>query len=285
MSRFTHQAALPGFELGDYIAESVDFLRSNEPPEGYFVGFSGGKDSITALNLCRIAGVKHQAFYSCTRIDPPEVVRFIKAEYPEVQWLYPKVTMWSGIMNFCPPYRNRRWCCDHLKKAPAKHHPLKHRVMGIRAEESVRRASRPRIDTFSKQTTYKAIFKWPEWVVWEFIESIGLAYPSLYDEGFHRIGCIICPFILGIRPGAIRQRELSMTRWPLMWKAYENAIKRWWISSTEQGPRYKSIPGETAETYWRAYLRGFSLPEDRAFLEKFHPDQLLLMEGLEDTED
>lgn len=58
--------------------EAIDFLREHEPPEGYFVGFSGGKDSIVTLELCRMAGVKHQAFYSCTGIDAPEVVRFIR---------------------------------------------------------------------------------------------------------------------------------------------------------------------------------------------------------------
>lgn len=251
------QFALPGFELGDYIREAVDFIRCHEPPEGYFVGFSGGKDSITAEALCRMAGVKYQAFYSCTRIDPPEVTRFIRQHYPDVTWLYPKITMLSGIIKNGPPLRGMRWCCDHLKKAPSHNHPLKHRVMGIRAEESVRRASRPRIATFFGQTTYKPIFQWPEWVVWEFIEAYNLPYPSLYDEGFHRIGCVICPYIMGLRPGAIRLREMGVARWPGIWKAYEHAVKRWWTISTENGPRYKSYPGETADDYWQAYLNGF----------------------------
>lgn len=38
----SRQASLPGFDLGDYVRESLDFLRAHEPPEGYFVGFSGG---------------------------------------------------------------------------------------------------------------------------------------------------------------------------------------------------------------------------------------------------
>lgn len=91
------QFAFPGYELRDYIAEAIDFLRENEPKEGYFVGFSGGKDSIVTLELCRMAGVRHQAFYSCTRMDPPEVMRFIHENYPEVTWLYPRLTMWEGI--------------------------------------------------------------------------------------------------------------------------------------------------------------------------------------------
>ena len=58
MKNIIRQQSLPGYDTGDYIAESIDFLREHEPPEGYFVGFSGGKDSITALELCRMAGVK-----------------------------------------------------------------------------------------------------------------------------------------------------------------------------------------------------------------------------------
>ena len=145
MKNTIRQYSLPGYDTTDYITESIAFLRDNEPPEGFFVGFSGGKDSIVTLELCRMAGVKHEAFYSCTRIDPPEVVRFIRQHYPEVTWLYPKMTMWDGIKKKCPPLRTARWCCDVLKKEPARDHPLKHRIMGIRAEESVRRASRPRI--------------------------------------------------------------------------------------------------------------------------------------------
>jgi phosphoadenosine phosphosulfate reductase len=51
------------FSLDVVTAEAIGFLRAHEPSEGYFVGFSGGKDSIVTLELCRMAGVKHQAYY------------------------------------------------------------------------------------------------------------------------------------------------------------------------------------------------------------------------------
>ena len=92
------QASLPGFDLKDLVAESIAFIQQHEPPEGYFVGFSGGKDSITLLELCKMAGVKYEACYSCTRIDPPEVVRFIRQHHPDVTWLYPKDSFWNMVV-------------------------------------------------------------------------------------------------------------------------------------------------------------------------------------------
>ncbi len=142
------------FPLEDMVDESIEFLQKHEPPEGYFVGFSGGKDSIVTLELCRMSRVKHQAFYSATGIDPPEVVRFIRREYPEVIFLRPRQSFFSLVETCFPPVRTKRWCCNEMKKAPSRvsiiksltGSPLRQRLMGLRAEESAERAARPRVD-------------------------------------------------------------------------------------------------------------------------------------------
>ena len=131
------QLSFPGWRLRDYIAEAVDFLRDHEPPDGYFVGFSGGKDSIVTLQLCKVAKVKHHAFYNATGIDYPEIPKFIRKEYPEVTFIYPKESYWSLLRKNGPPMRNVRWCCNRLKEG---NNDYKTVCMGIRAEESAKRA-------------------------------------------------------------------------------------------------------------------------------------------------
>jgi phosphoadenosine phosphosulfate reductase len=117
---------------------------------------------------------------------------------------------------------SKRWCCDVLKKYPSKLIPLKHRIMGIRAEESPNRKHRGRMDKFGKVFKYHPIFEWMEWQVWEFIEKYNIPYPSLYDEGYERIGCILCPFLTP------RMMKRNMERWPQTYRTFETVVKGWW---------------------------------------------------------
>ena len=58
--------------------QAIDRLQTFEPPEGYYLAFSGGKDSQTIYHLAQEAGVKFDAHYNVTGIDPPELVYFIR---------------------------------------------------------------------------------------------------------------------------------------------------------------------------------------------------------------
>jgi len=64
---------------------SIDILREFEPERGYHLAFSGGKDSVALKRLADMAGVKYKAYYNMTTIDPPELTRFIKNEFPDVE--------------------------------------------------------------------------------------------------------------------------------------------------------------------------------------------------------
>lgn len=204
--------------------EAINFIREHEPPDGYFVGFSGGKDSIVTLDLIRRSGVKHEAFYSMTLIDPPEVVKFIKNNYPSVVRVKPKITFWQGIMKYGPPFFNRRWCCSCLKKEPTRANKLKHRIMGIRMEESWRRKKLQRAGFYKRLNVflYYPVFEWSSADIWEYIKLRELKYPALYDEGFSRLGCVVCPFVSG------KNFERNKQRWPGHYRLLEKYLNLYW---------------------------------------------------------
>ena len=221
--------------------KAIDFLREHEPEEGYFLGFSGGKDSVVMEHLAKLSGVKYQSYYSATGIDPPEVVRFIRDNYPEVIFKRPhfrmprKLPEWPGTHGFFGmipkkgfPTKHARWCCDKLKKDPTKDVPLRHRLIGLRAEESAKRAKRPQIEPYQKQTIYKPIFSWLEWEIWDHIEGYDLPYCCLYDEGFSRIGCVVCPLICGKARSDQVKVQIHKDRWPKYYVAFEKAMRKLW---------------------------------------------------------
>lgn len=211
--------------LQTMVDEAIDFIRSNEPPEGYTLADSFGKDSTVLLELARMSGVKFIHIHNRTGIDPPELTKFGMKTRPNVLVLKPRLTMWAGIRKWYPPYINARWCCREMKE----HNRTglsKNVLVGIRSEESHKRASRPRISKISRNQRihFKPIFSWTDWHVWEFIESMNLPYCHLYDEGFDRLGCVVCPMITSKN---MKKVEMHRKRWPGYYKAFEAATTYW----------------------------------------------------------
>lgn len=90
-----------------------------------------------------MAGVKFDAHYAVTSVDPPELVRFIKEKYPDVQFERQHdengkpITMWSLIASHTlPPTRKVRYCCSNLKEPGGAGRIV---VTGVRWAESVNR--------------------------------------------------------------------------------------------------------------------------------------------------
>ena len=233
---------------------AIDYIQRNEPKrQGYFLGFSGGKDSIVLMDLARKSGVKFTPYYSATGIDPPEVVRFIREHYSEVRWLRPEMSFWNGLVKKGYPTKQNRWCCDMLKELPANKISLHRRLVGIRAEESFKRASRNQTSKLDGYSHYKPLFRWNEADIWEYIESNNLKYPVLYDEGWNRVGCVVCPFITNKNQAQVNRNR---NRWPGQYKTFEHAMyrlwedRKWWTSRVKG--RYQLFPD-----FLQAWYRGF----------------------------
>lgn len=113
--------------------------------EGYlWLGFSGGKDSQAMYHIAQLAGVKFNAFFSPTSVDPPEVIRFIRKHYPEVEFTPLKKSIYSEFFKHkCLPTMKVRWCCAEFKEKGGANKVV---LVGVRNSESVKRSKRKEVE-------------------------------------------------------------------------------------------------------------------------------------------
>jgi len=266
------------FGTTDKVQKAIGRLRAFEPPEGYLLGFSGGKDSQTALHLAREAGVKFDAHYHLTTVDPPELVYFIRDHYPEVIIDRPALSMWQLIeRKMCLPTRLMRWCCASLKD----HHGVGRTVVtGVRWAESVNRRNKRamlEINSNSKRQimlgsdndearkmfevcalkgrhVLNPIIDFSTEEVWEYLNSRGIQHCPLYDEGWTRLGCIGCP--MSGEKGMMRDFD----RWPKYYGLYLHAVERMLAARKNAGLTTR-WPDARAVMDWWIHGGGYDGPE------------------------
>ncbi|MCD8313190.1 MAG: phosphoadenosine phosphosulfate reductase family protein [Bacteroidales bacterium] len=264
-----------GEEVRDKVAESVALIRRAEPlalrmdPEnGFYLAFSGGKDSQVLHRLCEEAGVRFKAHMACTSIDPPEMIRFVRRNYPDVEMIAPKASIYTLVRRQCTvPTRVMRWCCEDLKEV---HGGGTVTLTGIRAEESARRAGRGEVEEAGRGGFSGTLDQWEEqgerrlscvngrekvilnpilgWTrrdVWAFLDSRGIPHCSLYDEGYGRVGCVMCPM------AGNKARWRDSRRYPQMTKLWKRAMQ--WLIDTGHERTFRD-----PETFFRWWLSGKS---------------------------
>ena len=252
---------------------SVELLQKAEKialnydaENGYYLAFSGGKDSQALFHMTQLAGVKFRGHMNLTSVDPPEVIRFVKKNYPEVELIKPGKSIFQhAIEKQILPTMRVRWCCSEYKETAGAG---KVTLIGIRKAESSRRAKRNEVEInnrkFSgdldgldeyrqeqkaKRARHKSkeqgvnitnadeeqtlgcihgkesllispIIFWTEKDVWEFLNDVvRVPHCSLYDEGWHRIGCIGCPM------SSHKQKMIENERYPHVKRNWIKAIK------------------------------------------------------------
>lgn len=148
-------------ELEAKVDKSIERLKAFEPPEGYYLAFSGGKDSVVCKALLDMAGCKYEAVYRVTSVDPPELVRFIRDQHPDVKREVPRdkngkpITMWNLITRKqYLPTRFARFCCQELKESGGDGRMV---VTGVRWAESANRKKNQGIVTVMGRQAAKEV--------------------------------------------------------------------------------------------------------------------------------
>ena len=259
--------------MSSKIEDSIALIRKGEklalafnPEDGYFVGFSGGKDSQVLLDLVKRAGVKYKAHYNVTTIDPPENVRFIRQYYPEVHFIHPRQTFIKMIEKRGLPTIFHRFCCEELKEKTGAGNVV---LTGVRADESTKRSQYNEVaiksnrvehaDRLKKHTIEEIeqnehrcikgkdaimvypILNWTETEVWQYIADNNLPHNPCYNIA-GRVGCMFCPF------ANKRQIEFYEQKYP----KYKDAIMKHLRIYLANNPRTTNMGADEYYDWWKS---------------------------------
>lgn len=170
--------------LQEKIDNSIALLRKAEklalkynPDDGFYLAFSGGKDSQALYHIAQLAGVKFRAHMNLTSVDPPQVIRFVKRNYPDVVIHAPEKSIYQyAVEKQILPSMKIRWCCQELKEQGGAGEVV---LIGIRRQESKRRSMRSPVEVSGRKFggEMAEFEKWQE-------EQIRKKYKNLNQDQF-----------------------------------------------------------------------------------------------------
>lgn len=201
------------------IDEAIELLQKYEKvalqlnSKGYFLAFSGGKDSQLLYLIAELSGVKFKAYFSNTTNELPENIKFIRKHYPMVEFLNPPENFYKLVAKKGLPTRIRRYCCSILKEGAGAGYAV---LTGERREESAKRKMYPDVSVQSRNPKRQKVFSadelakhecikgkdrlrirpilnFSESEVWEVLKYFSQPLNPCYELQ-HRVGCILCPF-------------------------------------------------------------------------------------------
>lgn len=174
-------------QLQNRIDKSIELLRKAErlakvydPENGFFLAFSGGKDSQALYHIAVMAGVKFKAHFSPTTVDPPQLIRFIRTHYPDVEFEKVSKSMYQmAVEKRLLPTQKLRWCCAEFKEMAGAG---KVTLIGIRHAESIKRSKRKEVERIGNMTarfsgSYDEFLEYRE-------EILKKKYPHINEDQF-----------------------------------------------------------------------------------------------------
>ncbi|MDD5502483.1 MAG: phosphoadenosine phosphosulfate reductase family protein [Candidatus Thermoplasmatota archaeon] len=196
------------------VRESVAFIKEveQEIKKPLAVSFSGGKDSLAALLLALDAGFKPKMLYINTGLEFDETRQSVRdaAQRFGLEIIESDAgdKFWKAVEFFGPPGRDFRWCCKTCKLGPVTQ-MIKSgfpdgvlSLIGQRRYESEQRASKGKVWSnpwVPGQIGASPIQNWTALHVWLYLFAKqkefggGKLWNPLYEKGFDRIGCWLCP--------------------------------------------------------------------------------------------
>jgi phosphoadenosine phosphosulfate reductase len=236
--------------LKEYEKMAIEHDEDN----GYYLCFSGGKDSVVINRLAEMAGVSFDAHHSLTTIDPPEVMRFMKEHHPDLIYSRPEEHFFKMVEKKIAPTRHGRWCCEIYKEGGGEG---KVKIVGVRVAESARRYSMWKVLTrWENDDTWCVcpILYWSDADIWKFIHDYNVPYCKLYDEGFKRLGCVGCPL------GSHKKRAQEFKQWPRYEASWRKALDVYWENHhdklNQRGKPYYVSKFKSKDEYWDWWMNG-----------------------------
>lgn len=200
------------------------------------LGFSGGKDSLVVNSLCDRSKINHIKIFNYA-FEDPDTVKFIREKYPDVTIMKKEKSYFQLIREkgFLPT-SDIRYCCEYFKE-----NSKNAVITGIRRQESANRKKRKMFGVKGKKKINKynemfsadctetgntplmlhPILYYSTDEIWEYIKKYNMAYPSLYDKGQTRCGCMLCPL------AQLKANMYYIKKYPnLLPSFYRNAASR-----------------------------------------------------------
>jgi phosphoadenosine phosphosulfate reductase len=170
------------------------------------VSLSGGKDSLVVLLLVLEAEIKPTLLFLNTGLEFPETIENVHrtaAEYDLPLVIADAGTaFWDHLPKFGPPAKDFRWCCKVCKLGPTARTIAETYPEGVlsfigqRAYESSQRAKKSRVwvnPWVPGQIGASPIQNWTALHIWLYLFWKKADHNKLYELGFSRIGCWVCP--------------------------------------------------------------------------------------------